>query len=87
MSNKLNFLFRLKYGLYINKSPVVVVNFAGCCLHSSYTVCYYLYTQRSRLQIQKQVLKDFFPLSIQFAFDLIALAKLESSSFDLGPIL
>ena len=60
MSNKLNFLFRLKYGLYINKSPVVVVNFAGCCLHSSYTVCYYLYTQRSRLQIQKQVLKDFF---------------------------
>ena len=64
--------FRLKYGLYTNKSPVVIVNFVGCCLHSSYTVCYYLYTQRSRLQIQKQVSLFFFHLIHQFqSYDVL----------------
>ncbi len=48
-------ILRLKYGFYTNNSPLAIVNFVGCSLHTSYTVCYYIYTLRSRLQIQKQV--------------------------------
>jgi len=49
-----------KYGIYIGDGPVAFVNGVGCCLMLAYTVCYFLYTVKSKQVILQQVPMLFF---------------------------
>jgi len=47
-----------KYGLMIQDTTVILVNFVGATLMSAYTICFYYYCTR-RLSLQKQIVSAF----------------------------